>query len=113
MARIFGSFLLLLIVFLILSVAVLNPSSKVDINLHFGHFVDVPLVFALFLAFLVGSILTFLYLMTHAVKLQMRIRKLTSRNKEFEEELTALRNIPVEPTGPASDEPAPAPAGID
>jgi len=93
--RILTSFLLLLILLLVLGIAVLNPEPRVKLNLYFGTFYDVPLVLALFLAFLLGSLLTFLYLLVHTIRLQFRIRELRMRNKQYEKELIALRNIPV------------------
>jgi uncharacterized integral membrane protein len=93
--RIVTSFLFLVILFLVLGIAVLNPSPRVDLNLFFGTYYEVPLVLALFVAFLVGSLLTFLYLLVHTVKLQLRVRDLKIRIRQYEKELIALRNIPV------------------
>ena len=113
MARILGSFLLLVIVFLIVGFAVLNPVEKVDISLGFGSFVGVPLVLALFIAFLIGSLVTFLYIFGHTIRLQLRIRQLNTRNREFEQELTAIRNIPVEVGGPGEEDTAAITTGTD
>lgn len=99
MAKILGFILLLVLVFLIVAVALLNPSTAVDIDLFFGKFVDVPLVLALFLAFLLGSLMAFLYLAGGAIKLRLRIRQLGGRIREYEQELTAIRNIPIEGSG--------------
>jgi len=95
LGRIITSFLLLLVLLMVLGIAVLNPSPRVDLNLYFGTYYDVPLVLALFMAFLLGSVLTFLYLLVHTIKLQLRVRELKTRNKQYEKELIALRNIPV------------------
>jgi len=97
-SRIFTSFLLLVVVILVLGIAVLNPSPKVSVNLLFGTCEDVPLVLALFVAFLLGSIVTFLYLIGHTLRLRWRIRDLRNRNRQYEQELIALRSIPVEGT---------------
>jgi hypothetical protein len=79
-----------------MGVAVLNSGEpKVNLHFYFGSFYGVPLVLALFLAFLLGSVLTFLYLLVHTIKLQLRVRDLKARTKQYEKELIALRNIPV------------------
>lgn len=96
MGRIFTSFLLLLVLLLVLGVAVLNPEPRVSLNLLFGSFQDVPLVLALFVAFLLGSILTFVYLIGHTVRLRWAIRDLKHRARQYEQELIALRTLPVE-----------------
>jgi len=96
MARILGSFLLLVLVFLIVGVAIRNPAATVDVDLYFGKFIDVPLVEALFVAFLLGSLMTFLYIVGSTIRLKLSIRKLTGRIREYEQELHAIRNIPVE-----------------
>lgn len=95
MARLISSFLLLVILLLVLGVAVLNPSPRVDVNLYLGTFHEVPLVLALFIAFLLGSFLTFFYLLTHSIRLRMKIRDLKKRNRDYESELVAIRNIPL------------------
>lgn len=111
MMRFVGAFLILVVVFLIIAVAVLNPDQKID-EINFGpagRFLDVPLVIALFFAFLLGSLLTFFYVVTHTVKQQFRIRQVQKENREIETELHKLRTIAVE--GEASrggDDPAPA-----
>ncbi|MBN1825971.1 MAG: LapA family protein [Candidatus Eisenbacteria bacterium] len=106
MLRIISSFLLLLILLLVLGIAVLNPSPRVALNLYFGTFRDVPLVLALFIAFLLGSVLTFFYLLGHTFRLRLRIREMKNRNRDYERELIAIRNIPVDP-GEALDEEEP------
>ncbi|NNE10392.1 MAG: LapA family protein [Gemmatimonadetes bacterium] len=110
MMRFVGAFLLLVVVFLIIAVAVLNPDQKVgEINFGpAGRFLDVPLVIALFFAFLLGSLLTFVYLVTHSLKQQFRIRQVQKENREIESELHKLRTIAVEGEGSHSGEdPAP------
>jgi uncharacterized integral membrane protein len=94
--RIFTSFLLLLVLLLVLGVAVLNPTPRISVNLLFGTFQDVPLVLALFVAFLLGSLITFLYLIGHSLRLRWKIRDLKGRIRQYERELIELRNIPVE-----------------
>lgn len=111
MAKILGFFLLLVLVFLIVAVALLNPSTVVNINLFFGKFVDVPLVLALFVAFLLGALMTFLYLVGSAIKQKLRIRQLGGRIREYEQELTAIRNIPVEGASTPVEEESVAPGG--
>lgn len=111
MMRFVGAFLLLVVVFLIIAVAVLNPDQKIgEINFGpAGRFLDVPLVIALFFAFLLGSLLTFFYLMTHSLKQQFRIRQVQKENREIESELHKLRTMAVEGEATsAEDDPVPA-----
>lgn len=97
---------------MVVGIAILNPGPRVEMNLLFGTVSDVPLVLALFVAFLIGCVLTFLYLMTHAFRLRWQIRDLKKRNRQFEQELIDLRNIPVEADDPETEEePLPLPEG--
>ncbi len=111
MARMFGYFLLLVLVLMIVTVAIRNPATTVDVDLYFGKFIDVPLVQALFVAFLLGSLMTFLSLVGNTIRLKFSIRKLTGRIREYEQELTAIRNIPVEESARREEESSPAVAG--
>lgn len=104
MGRIFTSFLLLLVLLMVLGIAVLNPGPRVELNLLFGKFTEVPLVLALFAAFLLGSVFTFFYLIGHTLKLRWKIRDLKTKNRQYEQELIALRNIPVEAVGDDREE---------
>jgi len=111
MARILGSFLLLVLVFLIVGVAIRNPATTVNVDLYFGKFIDVPLVEALFVSFLLGSLMTFLYIVGSTIRLKLSIRKLTGRIREYEQELHAIRSIPVEGTAQQEEESSAAISG--
>jgi uncharacterized integral membrane protein len=82
-----------------IGIAVANPSEKVTIDLLFGPpYVDVPLVFALFVAFLVGGVggcaVSFLWV----VELQTKLRDAKRQSRRLQGELTSLRNLPLDET---------------
>jgi hypothetical protein len=54
------------------------------------------MILALFIAFVIGIVLTLIYTLYYFVDLGLTVRKLKSRNKTLEKELLAIRNLPLE-----------------
>lgn len=94
--RIVTSALLFVFVLAMIAFAVLNPEDRVDIQLGFGHFTDVPLVLALGIAFAVGVAFTLIFIVAHVLDLYATIRTLRRDGKNLRRELTDLRNLPLE-----------------
>jgi len=77
--------------------AVRNPEQKVVVDLYFGPpYQDVPLVFALFVAFLVGGVGGCAVAVLWIVELQARLRDSRKQIRRLQGELTSLRNLPLE-----------------
>lgn len=104
--RVVTSALLFLFVLAMVAFAVLNPEDRVDIQLGFGHFADVPLVLALGIAFGVGVAFTLLFVVAHLVDLYGTIRAIKRENRDYRKELTDLRNLPLEEEEGAAAAPA-------
>ena len=94
--RIVTSALLFIFVLAMIAFTVLNPEDRVDVQLGFGHFTDVPLVLALGIAFAVGVFFTLIFMVAHLLDLHGTIGRLKKENKHFRRELTDLRNLPLE-----------------
>lgn len=94
--RIVTSALLFIFVLAMIAFTVLNPEDRVDVQLGFGHFADVPLVLALGVAFAVGVFFTLIFVVAHLLDLYGTISRLKKENRNFRRELTDLRNLPLE-----------------
>jgi len=95
-SRVIAAIALLIITLAIIAFAVMNPDERVSINLGWQTFENVPLVLALFIAFVIGVALTLLYTLYYFIDLGLTVRRLKKRNRLLEEELVALRNLPIE-----------------
>lgn len=94
--RVVAAIALLIVTIGIVSFAVMNPGERVTINLGTRTFEDIPLILALFIAFAIGVVLTLLYTLYYFVDLGLTVRRLKKQNKMLEDELIALRNLPLE-----------------
>jgi uncharacterized integral membrane protein len=95
-SRVVAAVALLIITIAIIAFAVMNPGERVIINLGWVSFRDVPMILALFLAFVIGIALTLLYCLYYFVDLSLNARRLKKRNKALEAELLAIRNLPID-----------------
>ena len=95
-SRVIAAIALLVITIAIIAFAVMNPSERVAISLGWIAYTGVPLILALFIAFVVGIVLTALYSMYYFVDMGLNVRRLKKRNRDLEDELVALRNLPLE-----------------
>jgi uncharacterized integral membrane protein len=95
-SRFVAAIALLVIVIALVAFAVRNPAERVMIDLGWRAYQNVPLVFALFVAFVLGIVLTLLYTLYYFIDLGLNVRRLKKRNKDLEKELIALRNLPIE-----------------
>ena len=104
LSRVVAAVALLVITMAIIAFAVMNPGERVVIHLGWQTYTNVPMILALFMAFVIGIILTLIYSLYYFVDLGLTVRKLKSRNKTLEKELLAIRSLPLEDS---PDEPEP------
>ncbi len=95
--RVIAAIALLIVTLAIIGFAIMNAGPKIDsVNLGMGRYYDVPLVVALFVAFVVGVVVTLLYCLYYFIDLGLTVRRLKKKNKQLEKELVAIRNLPLE-----------------
>jgi uncharacterized integral membrane protein len=104
-SRVIAAIALLVITIAIIAFAVMNPSEDVRINLGWVAYEAVPMILALFVAFIIGIGLTILYCLYYFIDMGLNIRRLKKRNKDLENELVALRNLPLEESPEESEPP--------
>jgi uncharacterized integral membrane protein len=102
-SRVIAAIALLIITIAIIAFAVMNPGERVSISLGWVAYENVPLILALFSAFVIGIILTVLYTLYYFIDMGLNVRRLKKRNRDLEDELVALRNLPLEEPSEGSD----------
>jgi uncharacterized integral membrane protein len=81
---------------LILAFAVHNMDKEQATYVKFGpKTYHGPLIYFLFAAFVVGTLVWFLVSIFHVLQLHSKIRSVERENKKLVSELTALRNLPL------------------
>jgi uncharacterized integral membrane protein len=80
----------------VLLFAIQNVQEWTDIRLLPGTIYHVQLVFALFVAFVLGSLLWFFVSVAREFRTRREIMRLRREAQRLRDELTALRNLPLE-----------------
>jgi uncharacterized integral membrane protein len=89
--------MIVLILIAFVGFVVFNPAEKVTVDLFFAPpFEGVPLVLALFVAFLFGAVGGLSAGALKILELQGRLRDSNRTRSQIEGELTTLRNLPLE-----------------
>ena len=96
--RIVRMTLLVLIAVVAIWFAVMNPAERVRVDLLFREMSNVPLVVALFYAFLLGLGSGLAIALMRLIELQSKLRDARKARHRVEGELTTLRNLPLEET---------------
>jgi uncharacterized integral membrane protein len=95
-SRVIAAVALLVITVAVIAFAVMNPGERIMLNLGWRIYQNVPLILALFIAFVIGIVLTLLYSLYYFIEFGLTVRRLKKRNRDLEEELVAIRNLPIE-----------------
>lgn len=91
------TFLAMVVLAAVCFFAILNADQKVNLIVAPGRgYHDVPLVVALFAAFVLGALIIFILSLFRDVKTRAGLSKLRRQNSRLSEELTALRNLPLD-----------------
>ncbi|MEW6412989.1 MAG: LapA family protein [Candidatus Zixiibacteriota bacterium] len=90
--------LVALLVIVVVAFAYFNvsPSQKVDVNLVYAKYLDVPLVTVVFWSFVAGLVMSLFLFISVYVRLSVQVRAATRRIQSLEGEVGVLRNRPIE-----------------
>ncbi len=91
----------ILIVFVIVCVVAFayhnsSPAEKVNIDLIFAKYIEVPLVIVVFWSFMSGLLVSLLIFILVYLRQSVQIHGLHKQVRALESEVTALRNRPIE-----------------
>jgi len=80
----------------VVAFAVWNPGQQLNVRVFNQVYERVPFVYTVFIAFLAGVVLTLLFWFLYYIETALAMRRLRRERRDLAEELTALRNLPVE-----------------
>ncbi len=97
---VFRSFLILVIIVIILGFALSNSGleQKVDIDLIWTQRYDVPILTVVLWSFILGALVSWLLFVSVYLKQSTQLNKANREIKGYKDEVTALRNRPIEET---------------
>lgn len=95
---VFRSFLILVIIAIIIGFAQFNSGleQKVDLDLVWTQRTDVPLVTVVFWSFILGALVSWVLFVSIYLKQSTQLNKANREIKGYKDEVTALRNRPIE-----------------
>ncbi len=89
------SLLIFIVVAAFLALAIENVEHRTPLTLFTRHYVSLALNVVLFGAILFGAALVFLWMLFREFSLRSEIRRLRRDNMRLDDEITALRNLPL------------------
>lgn len=86
----------IVLIILIVGFAIYNSEEKVAVNLYGWLYYGVPMIFVAFWALVVGMLISFALGIGYYFKMYSELRNQRRENQKLLEEITALRNLPLE-----------------
>ena len=90
------TFLLIILIVLVVGFSIYNSDEKISVNLYGQEYIDVPMIFVAFWALVIGMLISFVLGVSYYFKMHSELRSLKKENKKLMDEVTALRNLPLE-----------------
>jgi uncharacterized integral membrane protein len=87
---------IVVVLILLLGFAVQNAYQRVSINILNKQYANVPMILVLFVAFVVGILVWFIFTIFQYFRMQGDLYQERKRNKRLTEEIKALRNRPLQ-----------------
>lgn len=97
------SLAIIVLIILIVGFAIYNSNQKISVNLYGKQYYDVPMIVVAFWALVVGMLISFALGIGYYFKMYGELRDQRRENKRILEEITALRNLPLEEEEEKSD----------
>lgn len=92
------TFFIILLIVLVIGFSIYNSGERVAVNLYGKEYIEVPMIFVGFWALVIGMILSFVLGVSYYFRMHSEVRSLRKENKRLVDEITALRNLPLEET---------------
>jgi len=87
---------IVIILILLLGFAVQNAYQRVSINILDKQFANVPMILVLFIAFVIGILIWFIFTIFQYFRMQRDLYQERKRSRRLTEEIKALRNRPLQ-----------------
>jgi len=89
-------FVILVIIVLVIGFGVYNSDVRISVNFFGKDFVQIPMIFVAFWSLVVGMLICFILTISYYLRVQSELRAQRKENKTLMEEITTLRNLPLE-----------------
>jgi uncharacterized integral membrane protein len=86
----------IVLIILIVGFAIYNSDERISVNLYGKQYYDFPMIFVAFWALVVGMLISFALGISYYFKMYAELRDQRRENRKLVEEITALRNLPLE-----------------
>jgi uncharacterized integral membrane protein len=90
------TFLIIILIVVVVGFSIYNSDERISVNLYGKEYIDVPMIFVAFWAFVIGMVISFALGVSYYLKTHSELRSLKKENKKLMEEIIALRNLPLE-----------------
>jgi uncharacterized integral membrane protein len=90
------TFLIIILIVLVVGFSIYNSDERISVNLFGQEYIEVPMIFVAFWALVIGMIISFVLGVSYYFKMHTDVRALRKENKKLIDEVTALRNLPLE-----------------
>lgn len=87
---------ILLIIVLVIGFGIYNSDVRISVNFFGKDYVEIPMIYVVFWALVIGMVVSFLLSISQYLKVQSELRAQRKENKNLMEEITTLRNFPLE-----------------
>ena len=87
---------IIVLIILIVGFAIYNSEERISVNLYGKQYDYVPMIFVAFWALVVGMLISFALGIGYYFKMYSELRNQRRENHKLLEEITALRNLPLE-----------------
>jgi uncharacterized integral membrane protein len=90
---------IIVLITLIVGFAIYNSEERVSVNLYGQEYYNVPMIFVAFWALVVGMLISFALGISYYFRMYSELRNQRGENQKLLQEITALRNLPLEEEG--------------
>jgi uncharacterized integral membrane protein len=88
--------LILVIIMLLIGFSIYNSGENVSVNLFGWQYTQVPMIIIAYWSLVIGMFISFILGISYYLAIQGELREQRRENKRLMEEITALRNLPLE-----------------
>ena len=87
---------ILVVMMLLIGFSIYNSGEYVSVNLFGWQYAEVPMIIIAYWALVIGMVISFILGLSYYLVIQGELREQRKENKRLMEEVTALRNLPLE-----------------
>jgi uncharacterized integral membrane protein len=88
--------LILVIIMLLIGFSIYNSGEYVSVNLFGYQYPGVPMIIVAYWSLVIGMLISFLLGVSYYLRIQSELREQRKENTRLTEEITTLRNLPLE-----------------